>query len=612
MKKNSLVVIGKIHVTFLTLLLVYQTNIDISAQSLNYTQSNSGLQNENWGLFYSEIEFADVNADGHQDIISIGDCNSPDWGIHGIMVYFGDGAGHWSLSMNGNFGYGGIAAGDVNNDGFMDVGYGMRNNNPADDFGDQTLEVALGDGSGINWVPWDDGLGNTGSAAKMFAADFADVDNDGDLDIGSTSPDGLTGTQIYLNNSDGTWVQSFQCASAGAYDVFRFGDLNNDGFMDFVTDSDLGTAYFGDGTGGFIHNDQGLPTLDSLKRRGISIGDVNNDGSADLAFTNYLEYHETGQLNVYVFDKLQQQWNDFSGNLPDGYPDSYDLTDISDMNMDGIADLVAMDVFGSSGRFTVFLGDGNSQWQETASVYLPDNTAVALDLTAGRDVDHNGYPDILMLKTIEQAVMEYYNIPDLYRESSEPSSLSVKPVFPQGHELIFQNSIRNIEWVSAVPAGEMSQIRLEYSVNGPDGPWILIAGNLPDNGCYQWNFPEVVSTDCYIRYTVFRGREESQCVSPAGFSITDGTLGLDENDKKVAHIQVYPNPANCQLKISSSLPLSDFDVIDLYGRTIGKFRDEGSSPVMIDISGFSDGIYFIRMNMVDGSAETARFIKVSQ
>jgi hypothetical protein len=127
-------------------------------QSLNYVSSSVGLSNPDWEGGKSELEFADINMDGHVDFITIGDHGNPgvNTSQHGIMVYFGNGTGTWTVQMEGDFGYGGIAVGDVNNDGFLDVGYGMHHNYSSTDLGDQLIEVALGDGTGTSWIPWDD------------------------------------------------------------------------------------------------------------------------------------------------------------------------------------------------------------------------------------------------------------------------------------------------------------------------------------------------------------------------------------------------------------------------------------------------------------------------
>jgi hypothetical protein len=46
----------------------------------------------------------------------------------GIMLWKNNGDGtNWSLVKQGDFGYGGVALGDVNNGGVMDIGYGYHN-----------------------------------------------------------------------------------------------------------------------------------------------------------------------------------------------------------------------------------------------------------------------------------------------------------------------------------------------------------------------------------------------------------------------------------------------------------------------------------------------------
>ncbi len=92
----------------------------VTTPALTYIDTSpSGPEFPEWDGGDTELCFADINLDGHVDFLSIGDHGSPyiNTDQHGIMVYFGDGAGGWSINMNGYFGYGGIAVGDLNGDG---------------------------------------------------------------------------------------------------------------------------------------------------------------------------------------------------------------------------------------------------------------------------------------------------------------------------------------------------------------------------------------------------------------------------------------------------------------------------------------------------------------
>ena len=64
-----------------------------------YFESSNGLNNPALDGGRTEVELADVNGDGNLDILSIGDHGSPGVNTqeHGVMVWFGDGAGNWSV-----------------------------------------------------------------------------------------------------------------------------------------------------------------------------------------------------------------------------------------------------------------------------------------------------------------------------------------------------------------------------------------------------------------------------------------------------------------------------------------------------------------------------------
>lgn len=476
--------------------------------SLSYVLSSNGLSYPQWEEGRTEIEMEDINNDGKIDLLTIGDHGSPyvNTQEHGIMVYFGDGYGNWQNYMNGNFGYGGIAIGDVNNDGYKDAGYAMHHNYSNNDFGDQLIEVALGDGTGMNWIPWDDSLADEGQSWGMFGTDFADINNDGLLDIGSVSFGCCDGIHVYKNNGNGTWARTFGFLGGNSDMHFVFGDINNDGNMDFAVSHQYGTVYFGNGEGNFVNADLNLPPGGSLGRKGVSLGDVDNDGGMDLAFIN-----TSGGIEVWCYSENQGQWISYSGNLPS--TGNFEATQLFDMNLDGYVDVCA---YGNR-TFSLYLGNGSGNWTYETGLTLPSPGYLSA-FRVGRDADHNGFPDLVIIAD-SGSWFVYRNKVKFFKEASIPSQIQIKPVYPRGGERFRAGSVRFIDWISAVPQGQ-GTVKLEISLSGPNGPWELIANNLPDNGRYQWIIPlNYSSNNCYIRYTLKVQNDSVTIITPNAFSI---------------------------------------------------------------------------------------------
>ncbi len=547
--------------------------------SLEYIESSSGLETPALESGRTELEMADVNADGHIDILSIGDHGSPyvNTQEHGIMVWFGNGAGTWNVYQNGEFGYGGIAIGDINNDGHMDVGYGMHHNWSSDDFGDSIMEAALGDGTGQNWTPWDDGI-STGGDWGMFATDFADINNDGYLDIGSVSFGADDGIHVFINNGDGTWYQSFGFLGGNSTMHFIFCDVNADGNTDFCAAHQYGSIYLGDGQGNFVVADGNLPPAGNVGRVGPSIGDVDNDGDQDFAFVN-----ANGGIEVWIWQG-NDNWSNFSGNLPTAGP--YYLSQLYDMNIDGFMDVIA---FGDS-TITLWLGNGNGDWTQDVTFYT-STPGTAEAFRVGGDADHNGYPDIALVSE-EGTGWNPINHLRFYKENSTPESLFVFPMYPRGKERFESGSVHFIDWTCGVPDGLNSIMGLEYSTTGQNGPWTTITPITPNNGRYQWQIPEGISSEsCYIRYTAItnlhRDTGISVAITRAPFMISP-VIGIKEkplsvNSKEI--IQVIPTLVKNTVKIKLTTfgtDKSQLRVYDNQGRLIRNlFKTWGSGEFSI-------------------------------
>ncbi len=482
--------------------------------NLSYTRLTSGLNVPQFKSGRSDFVMNDINDDGHVDLLSIGDHGSP--GIHqnGIMVWFNDGQGSFTFYQTGNFGYGGIAVGDVNNDGFKDVGYSMHHNYSSTNFGDQLIEVALGDGTGMNWTPYDEGLATNGEFYGMFGTDLGDVNNNGLLDLASIAFGSGPGFHVYLNQGDGSWTPSFGLLGNNSDYLIQFADLNNDGYLDFIAGHALGTAYFGDGNGDFTNNDNGLPYYGFYSsRHGISVGDVNNDGSHGLAFIN-----DQGGVEVWEFDQDDDIWVNYSGNLPTS--GSFQRTQLFDMNADGYTDVMA---YGNR-TFQLWLGDGQGNWTPDATFQTDFPSGAARAFRAGGDLNQNGHGDIVILAN-EGTWITNQNKLYVYAENTVPSELWIRNLYPKGHEKFYPGSVRFIEWASAVPDNAPSYVKIEISANGPDGPWALVADSLPNNGRHQWHMPNHASENCHLKLTVITDDETAVQINEVPFKI----LGDDED-----------------------------------------------------------------------------------
>jgi hypothetical protein len=103
-----------------------------------YTGSSQGINIPAVEGGRTELELADINADSHLDILSFGDRSTHliNTQENGVMVWFGDRAGNWSVFWYRRFGYVSITLGDINNEDFPNAGYDIYLHYSGTDLGD--------------------------------------------------------------------------------------------------------------------------------------------------------------------------------------------------------------------------------------------------------------------------------------------------------------------------------------------------------------------------------------------------------------------------------------------------------------------------------------------
>jgi hypothetical protein len=565
----------------------------------------------------TQVRLADIDKDGDLDIVSIGDHGSPfvNTNQHGVTVFFGNGTGTgWSLYQTGDFGYGGCAVGDLNNDGKQDIAYSMHHNYASTDLGDQLIEAAIGDGTGMNWTAWDDGLAGNGESWGMFGTDIGDYDNDGWLDIGSNSFGAGQGIHMYKNNSNGTWTQTYSFGNGNTGKYLQFGDIDGDGALDFVAPNYQGATFFGTGSGSFSLKKFGLPSLPNSSQSpygDVCLHDIDNDGDDDFAFT----YKVNGTAGVYVYkwNRNTQQWDDASTGLPTSTSDSYNLARFADIDMDGYADLLTCSDIGD--EFQIYKGNGGTSWTKVAGVVM--NKLLGIQDVAIADIDHSGFPDILVCYTyLGGGVFNptTYNQYRLLLDKMAPSDVKANLLYPNGGECWRSGSVRFINWTSAVPNNNSSAATLEYSSSGPGGPWINIATNVPNNGTYQWTVPaSLVSTNCFVRVTVKDNITQNTATSMNAFAFNMGCTASSTGIAAVnaGAINLYPNPLSEAATLSippTLIPAGGlkYRVYDTFGKLISE-SVLVNAETTIARENLATGVYFLELYMQHGT-ERMKFV----
>lgn len=233
-----------------------------------------------------QVTVVDINNDGNLDVASVGyDANKTVW-------FAGDGSGNFgseqiisTVTQPGN-----ISFADFDGDGDLDalIGYvDVTTQGTIEIYYNQYIE------SGTMTVSWikDIVTVNNGNPF-LFVAAFADVDNDGILEIiksDNTSGDVAYYDKIKNGTSTETIIQDDTIIDRPA--VVTIADLDNDTFNDVIV-TDAGTV--DDAIIWFKGNDNASPeTTEALvgdnsnQIYGITINDFDGDGDKDIASVGY-------------------------------------------------------------------------------------------------------------------------------------------------------------------------------------------------------------------------------------------------------------------------------------------------------------------------------------
>jgi hypothetical protein len=366
---------------------------------------NTGLPQT--GLWRASFVVADMNGDGIPDLIApparLGGQGFP-------HVWLGDGHGHytlWNLQFTehgkpASFGvdYGGIAVGDIDGDGHMDIVCASHVGG---------LVSFFGDGKGGFEVVHD---GLPGRELSAQAVTLVDADGDGKLDIvvskdavdpSPSEPVDLNQVRLYVFKPGRKWEYRPNSLPGAAYSYsLATWDFDGDGRGDVLTGSHFFAAqvFLWKNGGKGVFAPVAFPEIESYAFHYRTVPGTWGPGKRPAFAETYQKYQQTPYakaIGINVYSLQGGEWTKHPVfRKKDVNPYLYALG-YGDLDGDGRDDIVFPD--NVLGRVRIFLQQPDGSFAEVPEAQEPaiNSPAACVRLL---DVDRDGRVDIVIAKTV--------------------------------------------------------------------------------------------------------------------------------------------------------------------------------------------------------------------
>lgn len=327
---------------------------------------------------------------------------------------------------------GGVAIGDINNDGLPDVFFS----------GNQVKNKLYLNKGSLEFEDISEQSGVQGNSSWNTGAVMGDVNGDGFLDIYVCAVVGINGfeghNELYINNGDNTFAES-----SAKYGLDFDSYSSSAAFLDFDLDGDLDMYLLNHA----VHTQESFGRVDLRYTRNYETGDklLRNDGNR---FTDVSE-----EAGIY------------------GGINGYGLgLAVSDFNLDGYPDIYIGNDFHEDDYY--YLNNGDGTFTESLRKYFGHTSRFSMGSDVA-DINHDGLPDLISLDMLPED-----EIP--LKSSEGDDNIQVQRLRTERYGYHYQFT-RNMLYVGR-PSGHYLETALLSGVAATDWSWSALFGDYDQDG----------------------------------------------------------------------------------------------------------------------------------
>lgn len=327
---------------------------------------------------------------------------------------------------------GGVAIGDINNDGLPDIFFS----------GNQVKNKLYLNKGDFKFEDISEQAGIEGNSSWNTGVTMADVNGDGLLDIYVCAVVGINGfrgyNELFINNGDGTFTES--AAEFGLdFDTFSSSAV----FFDYDLDGDLDVYVLNHA----VHTSESYGNASSREKRDDQTGDK-------------LMRNDNGK-----FVDVSEEAGIFGG------ANGYGLgISVADFNQDGYPDIYVGNDFHEDDYYYINNGDGTFSNELTTSFGHTSRFTMGIDAT---DINHDGLPDLLTLDMLSEDEK-------VVKSSLDDEDHQVEKMRIENFGYYYQYS-RNMLQVNQ-PDGNFKEVGLMSGVATTDWSWSALFADYNQDG----------------------------------------------------------------------------------------------------------------------------------